>query len=85
VRLRDGKCECSHCGTVLELPLDEAPRVVIQAASGKPNVRILILKGEEIHRCIVDDLPTSLSHPRAGCGRAHIALTSVDIVPTIAQ
>jgi hypothetical protein len=54
VRLRDGKYECVHCGAVLEIPAGEGLHVVITAATGKPNVRVLMWNFEEIHRCDVD-------------------------------
>ena len=54
MRLRDGKYECVHCGAVLEIPAGEGLQVVITAATGKPNVRVLMWNFEEIHRCDVD-------------------------------
>jgi len=55
VRLSNGKWECAYCGSELDLPRDKAPMVVIHAASGKPNERVLSLDGHELHRCSVSD------------------------------
>jgi hypothetical protein len=51
MRLSDGRYECSYCRAVLDIPLDKAPHVYIRAASGKPNVRVLIVDGCAIHSC----------------------------------
>ena len=54
MRLNDGRYECSHCGAVLDIPLTESlPRVTIEAASGRPNIRSLSLHGTVIHSCEV--------------------------------
>jgi hypothetical protein len=44
---------CALCDAKLDLPEGSAPRVHIEGASGKPNVRVLSLDGKEIHRCVV--------------------------------
>ncbi|HVJ96319.1 MAG TPA: hypothetical protein VNC41_05770 [Acidimicrobiia bacterium] len=53
MRLHDGRYECAHCGTVLDIPLTENPIVTMQARGGQPNVRVLKYDGREIHRCEV--------------------------------
>jgi hypothetical protein len=53
--LSNGKWECAHCGAELDVPDDKVPMVVIHAASGKPNVRVLSLDRKELHRCAVED------------------------------
>ena len=53
MRLVDGRYECAQCGAILDVPLVENPTVVMQAASGQPNVRVLRYRGREIHRCEV--------------------------------
>jgi hypothetical protein len=57
VRLRDGHYECAQCGAVLDIPFDETPNVMIQAASGKPNMRVISVGYTELHRCAVSDSP----------------------------
>jgi len=59
MRLRDGKYECAHCGTVLDVAPGEVPEFVITAVSGEPNMRVLFLHHREIHRCIIVDGSTS--------------------------
>ncbi len=51
MRQHDGKWVCAHCGAELDVPKGAEPKVTIHAASGKPNVRVLMLDGKEIHRC----------------------------------
>jgi len=51
LRLRDGRFECTLCGAVLDVPEDKVPLVLITAASGEPNMRTIMVEGEEIHRC----------------------------------
>ena len=51
VRLTKNNFECSLCGAPLDVPVDKAPSVVIVAASGKPNERIIVLDSLELHRC----------------------------------
>jgi hypothetical protein len=50
---RESEYECAHCGQVLDLPVFADPQVVMRAAGAKPNVRVLIFNGVEIHRCDV--------------------------------
>jgi hypothetical protein len=57
MRLRDGRYKCALCGAILDLPLVENPTVVIRAASGEPNVRVLRYEGREIHRCAISSKP----------------------------
>jgi hypothetical protein len=63
MRLEGGHYRCALCGADLAFPTTARPQVVIEAASGKPNVRVLSLDGREIHRC--DGAPTAraTAHP----------------------
>jgi hypothetical protein len=47
----NGEYRCLECGTVLDIPHDKPTRFTIHAASGNPDVRVLISGGKEIHRC----------------------------------
>ena len=49
--LLDGSDVCARCGAALDMGAGEEPRVVIFAASGKPNVRVLSIDGREVHSC----------------------------------
>jgi hypothetical protein len=51
MRLHDGRYECVLCGAVLEVPTDHEPLVVIKAAGGKPNIRVIVYEGKEVHAC----------------------------------
>jgi len=53
MRKRRGRWTCKQCGTVLDVPAGRRPDVMIAAASGQPNVRILTIDGAEIHRCVI--------------------------------
>jgi hypothetical protein len=53
MRLVDGRYECAHCGEVLDIPFGAEPTVVFHAASGKPNMRVILVDGVEVHRCNV--------------------------------
>jgi hypothetical protein len=57
---RDCAYTCAHCGEVLDIPPRTDPQVMIRAASGRPNVRVLAFEGVEIHRCDVLGLNQSL-------------------------
>jgi hypothetical protein len=50
VRIKDGNWVCAGCGEDLEVSEHDMV-TTIAGASGKPNVRILSLAGQEIHRC----------------------------------
>jgi hypothetical protein len=63
MRLVDGRYECAHCGAVLDIPLVENPTVVVHAASGQPNMRVLRYQGREIHRCEVSSRRVSEHEP----------------------
>src|SRR5689334_2740880 len=55
MRLLDGRYQCVLCGAVLDIiPLTASPQAVLEARSGKPNVRVLSMDGLELHRCEVD-------------------------------
>lgn len=53
MRKRRGHWECKQCGAVVDVPAGRQPDVMIAAASGQPNVRILTIDGTEIHRCMI--------------------------------
>jgi hypothetical protein len=53
MRLVDGRYECALCGEVLDIPFGAEPTVVLHAASGRPNVRVISVDGVEVHRCNV--------------------------------
>ena len=53
MRKRRGLWTCRQCGAVLDIPAGRRPEVMIAAASGQPNVRILTIDGKEIHRCVI--------------------------------
>jgi hypothetical protein len=44
---------CAFCGAVLDLAHRIEPRIHIEGTSGRPNVRVLTIEGEEVHRCTV--------------------------------
>jgi hypothetical protein len=45
---------CRECGAVIDIAPGRVPDVRIHGASGRPNMRVLVLDGEEIHRCEID-------------------------------
>jgi hypothetical protein len=52
MRELDGQWACRECGAVVDgVPPGRTPKVTINAASGRPNVRVLTIDGEEVHRC----------------------------------
>jgi len=51
MRIVGGNPECAHCGAHLDIEPDQIGIVVFCAASGKPNVRAVLVDGREIHRC----------------------------------
>jgi len=48
--------ECTLCGEKLPCGPDERPVAVIVQSSGRPTVRSILVRGEEIHRCRVGNL-----------------------------
>jgi hypothetical protein len=42
---------------VLDVPEDKVPLVLIAAASGEPNMRTIMVEGQEIHRCPIHPDP----------------------------
>jgi hypothetical protein len=48
---RNGEHRCALCGEDFELPEGGGARTTIAGASGKPNVQIVAVNGEEVHRC----------------------------------
>ena len=51
MRLYDGSYECNLCGAVLAIPLTANPVVMLTAARGEPNIRLISYDGEQIHAC----------------------------------
>jgi hypothetical protein len=51
MRERDGVATCALCSARLDVPIGAKVRTVLEAASGKPNVRVVYLDDEEVHRC----------------------------------
>jgi len=51
VRSSHGKWYCRLCGAELGAVTDERPRTMIVGASGRANVRVVIIDGREVHRC----------------------------------
>jgi hypothetical protein len=47
----DGRATCALCGAALGVPIGTKIRTVLQGAGGKPNVRVIYVGDEEIHRC----------------------------------
>jgi hypothetical protein len=52
MRIDHGRWRCTWCGTFLdEVPLEARPHTELRAAGGQSNVRVVIVGGEEVHRC----------------------------------
>jgi len=49
VFLRDGTYVCMLCGATIEIPPGKRPLVIVKAASGRPNLRAIVLDGKELH------------------------------------
>jgi len=61
VRIEDGRWRCTWCGAFLDdVPLEKRPVVTLHASGGSPNVRVVTVDGEEVHRC-----PEPAAHQRA--------------------
>ena len=55
VRLEDGRWYSALCGIAVPgVPETVQPQAEIRSASGKPTVRVLLVDGEEVHRCEPD-------------------------------
>jgi hypothetical protein len=54
VLLRQGKYVCALCGEPVMAETDQRPLIVIRAASGEPNLRVISLEGRELHACPID-------------------------------
>ena len=58
MRLIDSTYTCALCGAPLAFPSDGAwPRTVIEGVAGKPNERVIYLRGHEVHRCVIAERP----------------------------
>lgn len=55
VRAVNDRYECAMCAATLDIPSATVVRTMIIGGSGKPNVRVLTVGGEEIHRCVMGD------------------------------
>jgi hypothetical protein len=45
------QARCALCGAVLDVPTGKTPTVTFVGSSGKPNARVVVVDGKEIHRC----------------------------------
>jgi hypothetical protein len=52
-RLHGGAVVCQRCGAVLLLAGDDLPEVVFLVLPNQPVVRVLTVRGRELHRCEV--------------------------------
>ena len=52
-----GRWVCNNCGAILDIA-EKDPRVIIKGGGGKPNIRVLMLGGREIHRCEINPSAT---------------------------
>jgi len=58
MRLLNGRWQCLNCGAELDnVPADKRPSIVIEARSGEPNLRVLIVDDREVHRCVLQPFP----------------------------
>jgi hypothetical protein len=55
MRFEGGRYICAQCGAVLDIAVTTRPQISIRAASGKPNVRIISVNRDEIHRCTLPE------------------------------
>jgi hypothetical protein len=55
-QLIDGRYECALCGTLVDVPEDANPVVMLKSASGTPTLRTIVADGKEVHACPVGDL-----------------------------
>jgi hypothetical protein len=42
---------CAQCGAALNVPKGKTLSVTFVGSSGKPNARVVVVDGKEIHRC----------------------------------
>jgi len=45
---------CAQCGATLDVPIGKTPKVTVVGSGGRPNVRVLVVEGREIHRCVLE-------------------------------
>lgn len=63
MRLVGDHHECASCGARLDIQPHQVGVVVFHAASGQPNVRVILVDGREIHRCEMrEDEPSYPQH-----------------------
>jgi hypothetical protein len=55
MRLRGGEYRCVHCEVVLEVPEGAEARAIYVNSSDKPPVRVILIDGELIHRCALQE------------------------------
>jgi hypothetical protein len=67
VRIEDGHWVCEQCGAVVDMPFDDPWHTEMHARGGKPNVRVVIAAGHEVHRC---DVTRSSAAPTAAAPAA---------------
>jgi hypothetical protein len=51
---------CPMCSTAISVPAEREPAVMIHAPKGEPAVRIVTVKGIEVHRCPMPDEPRTV-------------------------
>ena len=55
MRRREGRYVCAQCGAGLTIPRDAKPLLMfVQQAEG-PRIRLVMIDGDEIHRCPTDE------------------------------
>jgi len=68
MRMVNGAWQCLYCQAELDVPDGRQPRPMLIGQSGKPNVRVLILDGKEIHRCEIRGVYPSETRPHQELG-----------------
>jgi hypothetical protein len=51
VRYEDGSYVCSLCGEKVALRTEDETHIQLRHTSGKPTVRVVVVRGKEVHRC----------------------------------
>lgn len=55
-QLKRGKWSCALCGELFDAPPGKTPHVRFHSATAKRTERVLIVDGEEVHRCTLPGL-----------------------------
>lgn len=53
MRRRGGRYVCELCEAVLDIPPDAKPKLMFVQEADGPRIRLLVIDGQEIHRCEV--------------------------------